>query len=38
MNTSPSHKADPGSGFDWIVLQQSAAFEGMQFPHQTLLP
>jgi AmpD protein len=34
---APTRKADPGSGFDWIVLQKSSAFEGMQFPHQTML-
>jgi AmpD protein len=34
---APTRKADPGSGFDWIVLQKSSAFEGMQFPHQTIV-
>ncbi len=33
---APARKADPGAGFDWFVLQKSSAFEGMQFPHQTI--
>ena len=34
---APARKADPGPGFDWFVLQKSSAFDGMQFPHQTIL-
>lgn len=33
---APDRKADPGPGFDWIMLQQSPVFDGMQFPHQTI--
>jgi N-acetyl-anhydromuramoyl-L-alanine amidase len=34
---APERKADPGPGFDWIALQKSPAFDGLQFPHQTIL-
>jgi len=33
---APGRKADPGPGFAWIALQKSPAFDGMQFPHQTM--
>jgi AmpD protein len=33
---APARKADPGPGFDWIALQQSPVFDGMQFPDQTI--
>jgi len=33
---APMRKADPGPGFNWMVLRQSPSFDGMQFPHQAI--